>query len=161
MRRNTKTRPRGQALAEFALVAPLFFLMLFAIIEAGRFMFYYEMINNAAREGARYAIVHGGNSATPSGPPAPGTTTADPSGAYVIDAARDAAIGLVSSGNLSADPPVWWDPSSAAPNPGDASTGNNGRGQYVTVFVDYSYTTIIAVLPSITIRAESTLVINN
>jgi Flp pilus assembly protein TadG len=51
---------RGQALAEFALVAPLFFLLLFGIIEAGRFVFYTEVLANATREGARYAIVHSG-----------------------------------------------------------------------------------------------------
>ena len=34
---------------------------LFGIIEAGRFIFYYETLNNATREGARYAIVNGAN----------------------------------------------------------------------------------------------------
>ena len=60
---------RGQALAEFALVAPVFFLLLFSIIEGGRFIFYYETLNNATREGARYAIVHGMNSFDCTGPP--------------------------------------------------------------------------------------------
>ena len=41
------------------LVAPVFFLLLFGIIEGGRFIFYHETLNNATREGARYAIVHG------------------------------------------------------------------------------------------------------
>jgi len=31
-------------MVEFALVAPLFFLLLFGIIEAGRFIFYYETL---------------------------------------------------------------------------------------------------------------------
>ena len=62
----------GQAMVEFALVAPMFFLLLFGIIEAGRFIFYYETLNNATREGARYAIVNGANTlGCPSGPPAP------------------------------------------------------------------------------------------
>ncbi len=64
-----RRRSRGQALVEFALLAPVFFLVLFAIIEAGRFMFYYEILNNATREGARYAIVNGANSLVcPTGP---------------------------------------------------------------------------------------------
>ena len=62
----------GQALVEFALVAPIFFLLLFGIIEAGRFILFYEALNNATREGARYAIVHGSNSSCPSGPMPPG-----------------------------------------------------------------------------------------
>jgi Flp pilus assembly protein TadG len=65
-------RSRGQALVEFAIVAPVFFLLLFAIIEAGRFILYYETLNNATREGTRYAIVNGANSLTcPTGTPAP------------------------------------------------------------------------------------------
>ena len=156
-----RQRSRGQALVEFALVAPIFFLMIFAIIEGGRFIFYYEMLNNATREGARYAIIHGSNASPSSGPAAPGTTSADPAGNNVIDAARSAAIGMVSSAQLNADPPAWWDCASTPPNPGDASTGNNRRGQCVTVFLSYSYTTILPILPPITISAESSLVINN
>mgnify|MGYP000500059501 CR=1 FL=1 len=68
-------RSRGQALVEFALVAPLLFLLILGTIEAGRFIFYYELLNHAAREGARYAIVHGARSDCPSGPPPPGLVT--------------------------------------------------------------------------------------
>ena len=61
-------RHKGQVLAEFALVAPLFFLLLFGIIEAGRFIYYYETLSSATREGARYAIVNGYRSFSPTGP---------------------------------------------------------------------------------------------
>jgi hypothetical protein len=151
----------GQAMAEFALVAPLFFLMLFAIVEGGRFIFYYELLNNATRDGARYAIVHGSNADPSSGPPAPDTTSDDPAGDNVIQATRQSALSLASGGALSAAPPAWWDCASTPPNPGDSSTGNNGRGQCVTVFVEYTYSTILPVLPPITISVESTLVVNN
>ena len=33
-----RNQSRGQALVEFALVAPVFFLILFAVIEGGRFI---------------------------------------------------------------------------------------------------------------------------
>lgn len=161
MSRQGGHRSRGQAMVEFALVAPVFFLLLFAIIEGGRFIFFYELLNNATREGARYAIVHGGNSGQPSGPPAPDTASPDVDGSDVVDATIRAAVGLVGSGELSASPPAWWDCASTPPGPGDASTGNNGRGQCVTVFLDYTYNTIIPILPPLTISAESTLVINN
>ena len=75
-------------MVEFALVAPMFFLVLFGIIEAGRFIFYYETLNNATREGARYAIVNGANTiGCPTGPPAPGRRPCDPTGDDV-EAAR-------------------------------------------------------------------------
>ena len=51
-------RGRGQALVEFALVIPLFVLLMVAIFDLGRGVFAYNSITNAAREGARLAIVN-------------------------------------------------------------------------------------------------------
>src|SRR5436190_19629265 len=59
--RRARGAHRGQALVEFAFVAPIFFLLLFAIIDFGRYVYYVQVLDNAAREGARYAIVHGAN----------------------------------------------------------------------------------------------------
>jgi len=52
-------RPRGQALVEFALVLPLFLTLMLAIFDIGRVIWARNSLENAAREGARYAIVHG------------------------------------------------------------------------------------------------------
>jgi hypothetical protein len=56
--RQGSTPRSGQALAEFALVIPLFLILLFAIFDLGRAVFTYNSITNAAREGARLAIVN-------------------------------------------------------------------------------------------------------
>jgi len=48
----------GQALAEFALVIPIVLLMFMGIFDLGRMIFAYNGISNAAREGARTAIVN-------------------------------------------------------------------------------------------------------
>lgn len=144
----TTRRSRGQALVEFALVAPLFLLLLFGIIETGRFIFYYEMLNNATREGARYAIVNGANSLTcPTGPPEGDSWACDPAGDDVVERVRDAALGVV--GADVAVTPVWLP--------------NNGRGSTVTVTATYRYSTIVPIvpLPLITVSAESSLVVNN
>ena len=149
-------RSRGQALVEFALIAPVFVVLLFGVMEAGRFILFYEMLNNATREGARYAIVHGARSSNPTGPPD------DPAGAEVKQAVQNAAMSLAGSGELYVPNPVWLPGGTAEhPSPGDPSTGNNERGNYVTVFVDYTYTPLIPLLPPIRISAESTLVVNN
>src|SRR2546430_1532616 len=58
---STTPRRRGATIAEFALVGPIFFLLLFGVIEYARFVFAVQLVNNAAREGARYAAT---NSAT-------------------------------------------------------------------------------------------------
>ncbi len=49
---------RGQALVEFALTFPLFVLVLFSIIVLALYVFYNQQLENATREGARYAAVH-------------------------------------------------------------------------------------------------------
>ena len=51
-------RGRGQALVEFALIIPLFLLLLVAVFDMGRAVFAYNTLTNAAREGARIAIVN-------------------------------------------------------------------------------------------------------
>jgi Flp pilus assembly protein TadG len=48
----------GQGLVEFALVIPVFLLLLFGIIDIGRAVFAYTAVANAAREGARVAAVN-------------------------------------------------------------------------------------------------------
>lgn len=50
---------RGQALAEFALVLPIFLLILFGIIDGGRLVFANNHLAEAAREGSRWGSVQG------------------------------------------------------------------------------------------------------
>jgi hypothetical protein len=50
-------RSRGQGLVEFALVFPILMLLLIAVFDLGRLVFAYNDITNAARSGARVAIV--------------------------------------------------------------------------------------------------------
>ena len=164
---------RGQALPEFAIVAPMFFMLLFGIIEVGRFVFYYEVLNNATREGARYAIVNGANSLTScalggsTGPPAPGRTSCDPNGDDVVQKVRDAAVGVLGTG-ITVDR-CWWYTTcdyvshGACPPAVVPLCGDNARGASVTVAASYTYTSLIPIvpLPNITVTAESSLVINN
>jgi hypothetical protein len=48
----------GQGLVEFALTIPIFLLLLIALFDMGRAVFAYNTLTNAAREGARIAIVN-------------------------------------------------------------------------------------------------------
>lgn len=54
-----KLNERGAVAAEFALLLPVFLLILFGIIEFGMLMYGREVVTNAAREGARAGIVQG------------------------------------------------------------------------------------------------------
>jgi TadE-like protein len=50
-------RSTGQALVEFALVIPVFLLVLFGLIDMGRYVFLNSAVSQAAREAARVASV--------------------------------------------------------------------------------------------------------
>jgi hypothetical protein len=126
-------------------VAPLLFLLVLGVAEGGRFIFHYEALNNATREGIRYATIHGANSIDPTGPPN------DPTGADIRQAVADAAFGLVAAGDLTIPNPVYSGPNGS----------NNKRGSNVSLFVTFTYEPLVPILPPITIRAEATGVISN
>ena len=52
-------RQRGAAAVEFAVVAPVFVLLIFGMIEYGRMVMVQQMLTNASREGARRAVLEG------------------------------------------------------------------------------------------------------
>jgi hypothetical protein len=66
---------QAAATVEFAFVAILLFAMLFAIFEYARFLFVYHVTTNAARDAARFAVVHTGGGTMPGEPTT--VTTAD------------------------------------------------------------------------------------
>ena len=53
-----RSRGRGQALVEFALVFPIAVLVILGIIVFGLFVFYQQQLTNVAREAARFAAIH-------------------------------------------------------------------------------------------------------
>jgi Flp pilus assembly protein TadG len=57
-RRSGTPRSRGQALVEFSLVLPLFLLLFMVVMDLGTAVFTYNSLTNAAREGARLAVVN-------------------------------------------------------------------------------------------------------
>ncbi len=56
--RNQHAR-RGAAMVEMALVLPVFLMIILGIIEFGRAMMISNLVTNAAREGARMAVLDG------------------------------------------------------------------------------------------------------
>lgn len=56
--RSLRHRRRATYLVEFAVAATVFFLFLFGVIEYGRLLMTRHLLDNAAREGARYAVVN-------------------------------------------------------------------------------------------------------
>ena len=57
IRARRKNGEKGQALVEFALLVPIFLLLLFAIIDFGMGFYSWITVTNGAREGARLGAV--------------------------------------------------------------------------------------------------------
>ncbi len=57
--RSCRKHRRGAAAVEFAIIAPVFFLMILGMIEMGRAVMVQQIITNASREGARLAVLPG------------------------------------------------------------------------------------------------------
>ncbi|MEW6659124.1 MAG: TadE/TadG family type IV pilus assembly protein [Thermodesulfobacteriota bacterium] len=49
---------RGASAVEFAIMAPLFIAVLFAIVEFGLILYTQSMLTHASREGARFGVVY-------------------------------------------------------------------------------------------------------
>lgn len=56
--RSFSKEQRGATVAEFAIIASVFFMMIFGIIEFGRLLYTHNALTDAARRGARYAALH-------------------------------------------------------------------------------------------------------
>jgi len=73
-------------LTEFALVAPMFLLVLFSIIVLGLWVFYQQQLNAAAREAARYAAIHSSSAQCPTTSwLSPGVLSPPPTSYYACD----------------------------------------------------------------------------
>lgn len=57
---NHRHNERGATIAELAVVALLFFTIIFGIIEFGRLLYTHNALTDATRRGARFAVLHQG-----------------------------------------------------------------------------------------------------
>jgi hypothetical protein len=86
--RSERRRGRGQALTEFALVAPIFLLALFSVIILSLYVFYQQQLDTAAREAARYAAIHSSSAQCPTTSwLSPGALAPPPTSYYACDPA--------------------------------------------------------------------------
>ncbi len=143
-----RRRKSGQALVEFALVAPLLLLLLFAIISLGLYINAQVTLQQAARIGARDAAI-GQNLGCP-GDTLSGATT--PTLYAVVDQQIGQGFGL--SDQVPGQPGTYRALLGAQPGqyPQESQpSSTNSNLSYVTVNVYYKYQPIIAIpglLPS-------------
>ena len=129
-------REEGSSLLEFAFVAVLFIVVLLAVVEMARMILVYTTMAQAARAGARYAIVHGGER-TGSGVDGPSGTACAPSSCTQINTVVQnfASAGLLNTGDLTV--------TVAYPD------GKNTVGSRVDVTVTYAYDPLVSYFGSI------------
>src|SRR5712691_3654470 len=56
--KRSRKNERGASLVEFSIAATVFLLAMFAVLEFGRALWVHNALTDAARKGARYAVVH-------------------------------------------------------------------------------------------------------
>ena len=67
-RKSGSRQDSGLATVEFILTFFVVVFLIFTILEVFMMMYTYNVLADAAKEGVRYAIVHGGNNSSSSGP---------------------------------------------------------------------------------------------
>ncbi len=133
-----KNNESGAAFVEFALLAGVFIVLSFAIIDFGRAMWLKNTIEHIAAEGARYAAVRGTGKASP-------TTESE-----IITYIENRADGIPAA---DMDITVTW--------PGVGV--NPPAGSAVTVLVTYTYEYIIGEmvgLDPIDLEGRSSMIVN-
>lgn len=151
---------RGATLVESAVVYPLAFFLILGIIVGGYGIFRYQEMAWLAREGARWAAVHGGQYAEESGNAA---ATQDAIRDYVRDfyAAGDPAEVQVTAEWKWKSSGGTWTTSSTATYPTQTISDNgNYSVTYVTVTVSAPFLPVnlpIFGLEEITISSSSTM----
>lgn len=168
MKRATRRSP-GQALVEFALVFPIFVLLIFGLIDVGRLVYMNSTISQAAREATRVAAVEASwigsteaNCNQPGGPICPADVAA-----FRADVLA-AANRMVAPFGPIADADLYTSCATAPPSPVTTTTCNyvpeEREYQFASVRTELVFSPLTPVISSffssITTSGSATMVIN-
>lgn len=141
----TKRGVKGQAQVEFALTVVFVMILIIASLEMIVLIYTYSVLADAAKEGVRYAIVHGTGvgASTCSGPGGSGVSCADSSAANVTAVVtKYTSLSFHNSAAMTVTP-TYPDGSSVAPN-------------RIRVTVAYPYQPIFGLgWPTVTVNAAA------
>jgi hypothetical protein len=172
-----RERNRAQALVEFALIIPTFLFLVLGIVDFGRVVWANTSLAAAAREGARFAITHGGaeTDLCPVGPMGPYSQTVSASASCPYPAPKkdsivNAVLNAATAGGSGLTVTVCYgsgcsgNTDAAFTGSSDSTTGTNAPGQPVTVGVSGSVNLIVPSLlgmSSFKVSGNSTMVVNH
>jgi len=132
---------RGQNTLEAAICMTLFLMVLFGLIELSFVLYTYHAVAESAREGTRYAIVHG-SACTPSGCTASASTIES----YVE------GLGLLNASAMSVT--TTW--SAGTQSTCSPSASCNNPGNLVQVSVQYQIPLVLPFVKSTNVTMSST-----
>jgi Flp pilus assembly protein TadG len=151
----------GATLVETAISALVLFTFLFGILQASLLYFSYNYVSEAAREGARWAIVRGATSCTNT----PNLTDCDATSAQIESYIKGLGYAGINSANLSVT--TTWKTATTSGSPATTtwstcSTGTcNAPGDAVHVQVSYPFQLNLPIpITTINVSATSQMVIS-
>jgi Flp pilus assembly protein TadG len=146
---------RGTTLPETAIVIGVLLLMVFGVIDFGRALYTYGFVADAARQGARWAMVRGVNSCIPS----PHVDTCNASQSDIQTYVRSLSVGATNPGSITAI--ASWPGSGAGCTPSGGASGPKAPNCPVIVTVSYPFNFIMPHMPgSFTMSSRSQMVIS-
>ena len=140
-RRGDHRSRSGTTVTELAFILPVVLLLLLGTIDFAQVMYAYGAVSEAARAGARYAMVHGSMASSPVGP-----------------SANDSTVASVVKNNAPALNPSRLTITSSWPS------GSNSSGSQVSVSASYSCPLSIGRmigLSSVTVTGSTTMLITH
>jgi Flp pilus assembly protein TadG len=142
-KRSLKKRQAGQAAVEFALIIIFLMVFLLSFLEIVAMLYTYSALADSAKEGVRYAIVHGTLSSACSGPGGTAGVTCDASAAGVRTAVTTYANYSLHGAGAMTITPTYPD-------------GTSTPSSRVRVTVSYPYQAFFGLgWPTITVNAAS------
>lgn len=135
-----KTKQRGQATVELALIMPVLLLLSLGVLDFGRGLYTYNTLIGAVREGARYGSIH--------------YDTNKPSSSDIQDRVRAAAKNIVTS---SSNPNITV---SQCDSTNVCGSYTNDSGKLIKVTASYQYVLLAGLLNSSSIPMSATAVMS-
>lgn len=142
----------GSSLVETAIASAVFFALLFGVIQIAFALYTYDFVSEAAREGARYAIVRGSTSCSNT----PSLTNCNATPAQIQTYVRGLGFPGFTSSNLSVT--ATWCTASAPPTTWSSCTSGTSKapGNAVNVVVTYALPLSIPFWKNQTVNISST-----
>jgi Flp pilus assembly protein TadG len=146
-------RRRGQAMVEFALVIPIFMLVLSGILDFGFALFQKMTVINAARDGARAAIMVSDTSTIPLVAQTNAVATAAQGGLAVTVSTSTDVLCLLTTVSVTSPPACGnWNKYDLTTNPTGPQSGDS-----ISVTVHYTYHTFFPLAFGTTFELTSTV----